>query len=274
MKRGLVAFTAGEVAGLRITFASVFLLPFALRKIKHASAHHYPKLFFSGMIGVFIPAFLFTNAQLHLNSSIVGILNSLTPLWTLLIGAIFYKMIIKRSTFLGLLFGFVGAVILIFSKSGNQNLNFNGYGLLVVLACAFYGYNLFFVKYHIHDLRAMTITSFSVVTVAPLAIVYLFGFTDCVERLQTHADAWKSLGYIAILALFSTATAVWLFNKLVKIASPLFVSTVTYLIPLVSVLWGLYDGEVLNFSHVFGMAIIFVGVFLANMQGRNQVSKV
>jgi drug/metabolite transporter (DMT)-like permease len=62
----------------------------------------------------------------------------------------------------------------------------------------------------------------------------------------------------------STAVANLLFYKLLSISSPLFTSSVTYILPIVSVMWGLIDGEQLLAGHFIGMALILGGVFLAN----------
>ncbi|HRI78016.1 MAG TPA: DMT family transporter [Cyclobacteriaceae bacterium] len=264
MKRGLVAFEPAEVASLRVTIAGVILLPLALFKMKEINASHPAKLFLSGMLGVFIPAFLFTTAQRHIDSSIAGILNTLSPLWTMIVGALFFNMVFKRSAVLGVLIGLVGTVLLMISHSGGQVAGFNWYGLLIVVACMCYGLNLNFIKFNIPEVRSLTLTSVSISLVAPLAALYLFGFTNFIEKLDTVPGAWKALGFIALLALMSTVVAGFIFNKLVKITTPLFASTVTYILPIVSVGWGVLDGEQLYSSHFIGMAAIVGGVYLAN----------
>ena len=263
MKKGLVVFSPGEVAALRVTLAGIILLPLALIRMRQLKSTHTTRLFLSGMMGVFIPAFLFTAAQRHIDSSIAGILNTLSPLWTMMLGAAFFKLNFKRSSVVGILIGLGGTVLLMVSRSGDVT-GFNLYGLLIVMACGFYGFNLNYIKFNIADLGSLTITSLSVALVAPLGALYLFGFTDFIEKLTTLPGAWQAVGYIALLALMSTAIAVSLFNKLVKMTTPLFASSVTYIMPIVSVGWGVWDGERLFFSHFIGMALIIGGVYLAN----------
>jgi drug/metabolite transporter (DMT)-like permease len=135
---------------------------------------------------------------------------------------------------------------------------------LIVAACAFYGLNLNFIKFKIADLGSLTITSISVVLVAPLAAIYLFAFTDFTEKLTTEPGAWTAFGFVALLGFMSTAVAVSIFNKMVKMTTPLFASTVTYIMPIVSVMWGVIDGEELMVTHFVGMALILCGVYLAN----------
>lgn len=264
MKKGLVAFSSGEVAAIRVTVAGIFLFPFALMTWKEITFRHASRLFTSGMLGVFIPAFLFTAAQQHIDSSVAGILNTLSPIWTMIMGAIIYRQVFKRAAVIGILVGLAGTIVLMVSRSQGHSMGFNLYGLLIVVACGFYGLNLNYIKFNITDLRSMTITSISVVLVAPLAAIYLFGFTDFTSKMQTDPNAWKAFGFVSLLALMSTAVAVSIFNKLVKITTPLFASTVTYIMPIVSVLWGVLDGEQLYASHFIGMAAILGGVYLAN----------
>jgi drug/metabolite transporter (DMT)-like permease len=124
--------------------------------------------------------------------------------------------------------------------------------------------NLNLIKFRIADLGSVAIAAISVVLVAPLAVIYLFGFTDFTDRMAADAGAWQAFGYIFVLALMSTAVANSIFNKLVKLTTPLFASTVTYIIPIVSVAWGVLDDESVYVTHFIGMAAILSGVYLAN----------
>ena len=264
MKKGLLVFSPGEVAALRVMIAGTILLPLAVMRWKEIKTVHVSRLFLSGMMGVFIPAFLFTSAQRHIDSSVAGILNTLSPLWTMIMGVVFFKIRFPRAAVIGILISLTGTVVLMVSRSGGQFAGLNLFGLLIVVACAFYGLNLNYIKFNIADLGSLTITSISVALIAPLGAVYLFGFTDFTEKLSHVPGAWSAFGFIALLALMSTAVAVSLFNKLVKMTTPLYASSVTYIMPLVSVGWGVIDGEQLSIFHVIGMAAILGGVYLAN----------
>jgi len=264
MKKGLVALSPGEVAALRITVAGALLLPLAIGRIREIKSDLLGRLFFSGLLGVFIPAFLFTTAQQYIDSSVAGILNTLSPLWTMIMGAVFYQQIFRRPAIIGIFVGLLGTVLLMVSRSGTSVTGFNAYGLLIVLACAFYGFNLNFIKFRITGLGSLAITSVSIALIGPLGAIYLFGFTDFVNTMKTVPGAWTSAGYVSLLAMMSTAIAVLIFNKLVRITTPLFASTVTYIMPLVSVMWGVLDGEKLYLTHFLGMAAILGGVYLAN----------
>ena len=264
MKRGLLVFSAGELGSIRVAAAALFLLPLAAVKIKGLKSHHYLKLFLSGMMGVFFPAFLFALAQTQLESSVTGIMNSLTPIFTLLIGVWFFHQKFRRQSLIGIILGLLGTVLLILANSGGHISSVNLFALLVIVACVFYAMNVNYVKYRITDLDALSITSVSLLLIGPLALLYLLGFTEFTHKMKTSAGAWTALGYILLLGFMSTSLATILFNKLVKLTSPIYTSSVTYLIPVVAVLWGVFDGEELYAGHFAGMAAIIGGVYLAN----------
>jgi drug/metabolite transporter (DMT)-like permease len=264
IKQGLKVFSPEEVGSLRVAAAAVFLLPFALIRWKELKQGDHLKLFFSGMMGIFIPAFLFALAQTRLQSSVTGILNTLSPAWAVVMGALFFNQRFKGFAIFGLLVSLGGAVILALARAEGDMGGFNAYALLVVLACALYGANVNFLKFKVEGLGSMTVTSVSLLLIGPLALVYLFGFTEFTQKLTEQPGAWQATGFIIILALMSTAIANLIFNKMLQISSPLFAASVTYLIPIVSVMWGVLDGEHLYLGHFIGMVTILGGVYLAN----------
>lgn len=264
MKRGLEVFSAGEVGSIRVAAASMFLLPIALMKLKELRVRHYYQLFLSGMMGIFFPAFLFALAQTELESSVTGIMNSLTPILTLLVGVFIFSQEFRRQSIIGIVLGLIGTIILVLANSGGHIGGINGFALFVILACVLYSVNLNYIKYRIADVNALTITSVSLMLIGPLAVVFLFGFTEFTVKLRTQDGAWTALGFILLLGFMSTSLATIIFNTLVKISSPIFTSSVTYLIPIVAVLWGIFDGEQLYLGHFAGMAAIIGGVYLAN----------
>jgi drug/metabolite transporter (DMT)-like permease len=264
IKKGLQVFSADEVGAVRVVAASMFLLPIAFFNLKELEKHHYWKLFTSGMLGIFIPAFLFAVAQTKMESAITGILNSLTPIFVMLIGVLLFNQRFRKQSLLGIIIGLGGTVLLIVSKTDNTIDAINIYGLLVIMACICYGINVNFIKSNIADLKSITIASVSLMLIGPLAIVYLFGFTNFLTTLSTHENAWQATSYLILLGLMSTSIATILFNLLIKRSTPLFASSITYLIPMVAVGWGLLDGEKLALGHFLGMAAIILGVYLAN----------
>ena len=264
MKLGLKAFSPEVLGALRVTAATIFLLPLAIPRLKELKPGDSQKLFLSGLMGVCIPAFLFAFAQTRLNSSLAGILNTLSPLWTMIVGALFFKQRFRGLAILGIIVSFMGAFMLALSRSGGEITGFNVYALFIVAACALYGSNLNWIKFKIQGLGSIAITSISLMYVGPLTAVYLFFFTDFIHTMTHNPEAWKAFGFIILLAFMSTAVAGLMFNKLLQISSPLFASSVTYIMPIVAVMWGVLDGEQLVLGHYIGMAAILGGVYLAN----------
>lgn len=264
IKKGLAVFSPETVAVLRVSAASVLLLPVALTRLNQLRPKHFLKLLASGMMGIFIPAFLFAVAQTKIASSVAGILNTLTPAFTMVIGVMFFQQRFRWIAAAGLLLALVGSIMLILAREDGRVEGINMYALLIVAACVLYGMNLNFVKFKITDLHPLTITSVALMLLGPLAIIYLFGFTSFVSTLNQNPDAWKAAAYVVLLGIMSTAFATYLFYHLIQISTPLLASSVTYFMPVVAVLWGVLDNEVLYPGHFIGMAGILAGVYLAN----------
>lgn len=267
IKRGLEVFSPGEVGAYRIVAAATFLLPLSLPRIKFLTGEQAQNLILIGLLGSFIPAFLFPTAQTRLSSSLTGVLNALTPLFVVIIGALFFQSKITRRNALGLVIAFIGVLILITLKEGSGLDSFtgiNGYAFFVILACICYGFNLHLIKSRFVSLKSIEITAISLLMVLPLALIYLMAGTEFSYKLVTHDGALRALGFVTLLGVMGTAIALILFNIMVKTASPIFASSVTYLIPVVAIFWGVLDGEVLLFGHYIGIAAVILGVWVGN----------
>lgn len=267
IKRGLEVFSPGEVGAYRIVAAATFLLPLSLPRIKFLTSEQAQNLILIGLLGSFIPAFLFPTAQTRLSSSLTGVLNALTPLFVVIIGALFFRSKITRRNAFGLVIAFIGVLILITLKEGSGLDSFtgiNGYAFFVILACICYSFNLHIIKSRFDSLKSIEITAISLLMVLPLALVYLMAGTEFSYKLVSHEGAWRALGFVTLLGVMGTAIALILFNIMVKTASPIFASSVTYLIPVVAIFWGVLDGEVLLFGHYIGIAAVILGVWVGN----------
>ncbi|MFC5193573.1 DMT family transporter [Algoriphagus aquatilis] len=267
IKRGLEVFSPGEVGAYRMVAAASLLLPLSLPRIKHLNKTQVKNLLLAGMLGSFIPAFLFPLAQTQLSSSLTGVLNALTPLFVVLVGGAFFNTKITNRNAIGLVIAFVGVVILVaYKESGGWDslAGINAYALFVIAACICYSFNLHVIKTRFTKLKSIEISSISLLMILPLALIYLFAGTDFSYKLATHPQAWEALGYVTILGMVGTAAGLILFNIMVKSASPFFASLVTYTIPIVAIMWGVLDGEVLLFGHYIGIAAVILGVWVGN----------
>lgn len=267
IKRGLEVFSPGEVGAYRMVAAATILLPLSIPKIKNLNRTQIKNLLIAGLLGSFIPAFLFPMAQTQLSSSLTGVLNALTPLFVVLVGALFFNTKITVKNAIGLVIAFVGVLILVTYKDGggwDSLTGINAYALFVIAACICYAFNLHVIKTRFTKLKSIEISSISLLMILPLALTYLFAGTQFSYKLITHPGALEALGYVTILGMVGTATGLILFNIMVKSATPFFASLVTYTIPIVAIMWGVLDGEVLLLGHYIGIAAVILGVWVGN----------
>jgi drug/metabolite transporter (DMT)-like permease len=273
MKRGLVYLGPTEVAALRVSVAMLALLPVSLRSIG-VLRKHAPALFLNGLFGTILPAFLFALAQTEIPSSLSGMLNSLTSLFTLVLGIAFFRLKARANQFAGVALALLGTAGLI-GFDNLAGLSIHGrYSLLVVAAAACYGTSVNLIKTYLHDVRAPQIAALSFLLTAPAATVYLLAFTDFTAQLRSEPASWWGVLWIGLLALLATSFAVILFNVLVKITTAVFAASVTYLIPVVAVAWGIADGESVGAGQLAYLALILGGIFLINKRTRASVEAV
>lgn len=263
IKKGLEAFPPDQVGTIRVTFAFLLLLPVAVKHIKTVYGKYWKKILALGFLSNLIPAILFSIAETGLSSSLTGILNSLTPIMTMIVGVIAFSIGIKKIQVIGLAIGLAGSVIIsIIGESGNIG-SFNFYAIYVIIATVCYGIGGNLIKAHLSHINSVILTSLTMVGIGPVALGYLLT-TDFFTRLSVVKGAWESLGFIFLLGAVGTAFALILFNRLIQLTTALAASSVTYLIPLVAVMWGIVNGENLFPLHFAGMALIIAGVYIAN----------
>jgi len=265
MKKALLGVTPIQLGALRMIFTAVFLLIIAFNRIKRIKKKDWKYILYTALAGTFFPGFLFAFAVKEIDSSIVSILNSFTPFNTLIFGALLFGFTFKRTQLYGILMGLVGALILILKGADvNPNQNY-WFALLIIVASVGYALNANMIKKYLSEVEALTIvTGNFLILIIPACIVLYF--TDFFTEFQYDDKGLNSLGYIAILAIVGTGMAKTIYNKLVQISSPVFSSSVTYLIPIVAIFWGLLDGEELTLIQIVGALIILAGVYLVNKE--------
>ena len=261
IKKGLVGLSPYQLGALRITFTALFLLIIGFKSLTEIKQHQWKFIIVTALFGTFLPAFLFAIAETKVSSSICSILNSLTPLNTLLIGIIAFGLTFKRSQFIGVIIGLLGTAILIFNGKHESTENYS-YTILVMIAAICYGLNVNLIKNYLSDLKPLSITTgnFSVMLIPALIVLFSTNFVEIVRFPATQ----HSMIFIMILGIVGTGIANILFFKLIQISSPVFASSVTYLIPIVAFFWGLIDDEMLTPFQFLGALIVLIGVYLAN----------
>lgn len=269
IKYSLKEFSSLEVGALRIIFAAIALSPFLFKSLKNIKRKHWALLFLFGFIGNTLPAFLFAQAQTHVSSSIAGVLNSTTPLFTLIVGIVLYKTRPKWWQILGLLIGFFGTSQIILQGQDASWLQNLKYSLLILLATSFYAFNINMLKYNLPDLKSKEISSVGFALMFVPILTFLLIYTDFVQNIQ-RPEALKTLIFPAILGIVGSGIALLLFNELIKLSSTIFSSSVTYLIPLVAFAFGIIDGETFKLINIVWIVLILLGIYLTNYKKRNR----
>jgi drug/metabolite transporter (DMT)-like permease len=264
MKKALIGLTPIQVGALRMIFTAVFLLSVAFPSLKKIQKKHYKHIFYTALAGTFVPGFLFAFAITNIDSSIVSILNSLTPFYTLILGAVVFGFAFKSSQLYGILIGLVGTLILILNGASlNPNQNY-WFAFLIIIGSIGYAVNANMIKKYLSDVSALSIVTGNFLLLLVPAIIVL-GFTDFFVTFDVKNETlMESLGYLAILSVVGTGIAKTIYNKLVHISDPIFSSSVAYLIPLVAIFWGFLDGEKLSLIQLFAGIIILLGVYFVN----------
>lgn len=264
MKKGLVAYNNYQVAALRIFFSFILLLPLSLRNLKRITGNTIKPLLIVGFLGIAIPALLFTTAQTYIDSSLAGMLNSMTPFFTLLVGLVFYKTKLRFFRIAGVLIGLIGAAGLIVNDFANFLGSINWYAAIVLLATLCYGININEIKARLSHLNGIEITSLAVLFIGPVAGVYLL-FSDY-SSVTLSTEKWSSLVYIFLLAAFGSVLALIIFNHMIRYTSAVFAASVTYIIPVFAIIWGEFDGENIGLRQLSWIVLILVGVYMVNKE--------
>jgi len=268
IKKGLIGLTPLQLGSFRIIISSVIIFIFGFKSLKGLNKKHWKWLTISGFLGSFFPSFLFAYAELEVDSAIASILNSLVPLNTLLLGYLFFK--IKSNSFqvIGVIIGFIGALLLILEGYVmNTNNNYN-YSILIILATLMYAANVNIIKRYLNDIRPLTITvaNFTSIIIPSFAVLVYSGALN--DSTISNSSFLPSLGFVIILSIFGTALAKIMFNTLIQISTPVFASSVTYLMPLVALGWGILDSEIFSINQGLASLLILCGIYLSNKRNK------
>lgn len=261
IKKALIAFDPIELACMRIAISSLAFMPFIIYYRTKIPWHRWKLFLAVGLTGSGIPAFMYFIAQTNINSMVSGLLNSLTPIWTLIMGLAIFKNAFDKQKLIGVLIGFLGAALLmIFGKSQGSNSNL-WYGLFVVFGTICYGMSGNLVKHYLQNVDSIIISATSFFFIGLPAFAYLI-FTGTFTSMAYTQDEIHSLLALLVLALVGTVLASIIFYKLIQDTNAIFGSSVAYLMPLVAIFWGFLDGEGLGIIVIISMALILTGVYL------------
>jgi drug/metabolite transporter (DMT)-like permease len=261
IKKGLVGLTPMQLGSLRIIFAASFLLLIGFKSLAKIPHVKWKYIALTATLGTFIPAFLFAVAQTQIDSTVSSILNSLTPLNTLIFGVFAFGLTFRRPQVFGVFIGLIGTFLLIINGAMHHPEQNYYYAILIIIASVCYAINVNLIKKYLSDLSPLSITTgnFLVLLLPALVVLFYSGFFEVI-----HVESVQhSLMFILILGVVGTGIANIIFFKTIQISSPVFATSVTYLIPVVAFGWGLFDNEMLTPVQFLGAFIILFGVYLS-----------
>lgn len=270
IKKSLIGFSPIEVACLRVGISCLVTLPLVFKAVKSIPRNKYLAVLGVGFFGSAAPAFLFALSLTKTGSGLNGIINSLTPLWTIIIGVLWYRITISTQKTAGVLIGFLGAIVLVMGQSGNAIYTNLLFGIFPFTATFCYGFSSNLTKQKLQNESAVYTTALAMALVGLPALAGLC-FTDAPAKIMS-GTVWQPFVYVAVLSVFGTVIAWTLFYRLVQRTDALYASSVTYLIPLVALAWAWFDNESLSVIQLIGMLLILLGVYFTttvkNLLGR------
>ena len=263
MKKSLIVFNYLEVGLFRIIISFLVLCPFLLTALKKIQISHILPLLIVSFIGTVIPAIIFAKSQMFLDSSLIGMLNSLTPIFTFTISILIFRKKIHKINILGIFIGLVGTFVLLTPIEYNS-IN-TKYSLLILLATLCYALSINTIKEKLSSLRPIDIAVLSSFMSSVVPVIYFLdsGLISNLENVLKHINYFL---YLIILGFFCTSIAIILFNYLIQRSSALFASSTTYLIPIFAIIWGAIDFEIIDIKDLIGISIILIGVFIINFR--------
>jgi drug/metabolite transporter (DMT)-like permease len=257
MKEGLKFYSSYQIAAMRISFSGLALIPFVNWKKLDIKRSDYKYFIISGFLGSAIPAFLFPLAQTRISSSLAGAINGLTPLFALIVGVIFIGVKFSRLKAFGVIFGLVGAVFLIIG----QDIQFEfSHVMMAIVATLCYGINVNIIKQKLDSYPPLLVAALplAIISIAGFAVLGYLGLNINVNDMQFIYSFSATL----LLAFIGTSISLIMFNRLIQQTNTVFATSVTYLIPIVALFWGLFDHEQILYNHFIGLVFILGAIWM------------
>lgn len=261
IKKSLDVFTPFQIGSVRVAISGIVLAGIGVPALKKMDPRTLFWTAIAGALGNFLPMYLFPIAQTRVTSSMAGILDSLVPVFVLVIGFIFFRIRSSPLQWAGAIIGFIGAGTLMYFSGASQGRSDAAFALLVVLATACYAGSALIVNRKLANVASLQLSS-AVFTLWMIPAVIILFFSDLPGVLHNSSDFWHSAGYLGILSVVGTALAMLLYFHLIHTTSAVFASMVTYLLPLVAIGWGLLAGEPFFIWYVVGGVLILLGIYM------------
>ena len=268
IKKGLVGLSSYQLASLRIIFAAIVIFIYSYNSLVKIPKKSWKWILITAYTGTFFPVYLISYGQTEIESGLASIITTITPINTLIVGIIFFGLVYTKKQLLGLLIGLIGAILLIYEAS-EADINVNiYYSFFIYMTTVGYAASVNLIKNYLTDISPEAVTAGIFISISPPALLVLF-LSDFSSLNLEDKEVLNSIIFVFILGVFGSAIAQTLFNKFVKIASPLFAAAVTYTMPIIAIFWAILDGETLTIMQFFATAIILIGVYMVNKKKRS-----
>jgi len=246
---------------MRIVIAFLAFTPFIFYFYKKINWSKWKLYLLIGVTGNAIPAFMYALAQTEITSIASGILNSLTPLFTIIFGLLFFKVKSNIYQGIGVALGLVGAILIIVYGSQLDLGSNPAYGLFVVIGTMCYAINSNFIKTYFQDDDPLLLAAVSFLLIG-VPFVFIALCIGIPAKVMASDAAQLSLMYLTLLSIMSTVFSLIIYYQLLQRTTALFASSVTYIMPAIVLFWGIFDGEALVIYHFIGLGLIIGGVYL------------
>ena len=261
IKKGLVGMSSFQVASLRIIFAAIVIFIYSYNSLLKIPKKSWKWILITAYTGTFFPVYLISYGQTEIESGLASIITTITPINTLIVGIIFFGLVYTKKQLLGLLIGLIGAILLIYEAS-EADINIY-YSFFIYMTTIGYAASVNLIKNYLTEISPEAVTAGIFISISPPALLVLF-LSDFSSLNFDDTEVLNSIIFVFILGVFSSAIAQTIFNKFVKIASPLFAAAVTYTMPIIAIFWAILDGETLTTMQFFATAVILTGVYMVN----------
>lgn len=270
IKKSLEVFTPFQIGSIRVIVSGLFFMWIGIPALRKMDWKTLLWTVFAGALGNFLPMFLFPIAQLKVSSSMAGILDTLVPVFVLILGFSFFKLRSKTIQWIGAIIGFIGAAILMYFSSDNTAESDVGYSLLIVLATVCYAASALIVNQKLNHVPSLKLSA-SVFTVWMFPSIIILLFSGFFRNFQATSSQLEGLGYLSILSIAGTAVAMLLYFRLIQKTSAVFASMVAYLLPIVAVFWGLLAGETFTIWYALGGMLILGGIYMVQEKNIDEI---
>lgn len=259
IKKSLDHFSPYQVGALRVLIAGIILMPIAISKYRLFPKRHLKWLILAAFTGNFIPMFLFPIAEMEISSSIAGIINSMMPIFVIIVGTLFWKFETTKRQMTGIFISFTGVCLLAFG--GGDDAKFKIFPILLLLSATLcYAISTTTVKSKLMDVSSTVLSAFVFSFILFLPSLVALVSTGFVSNFTFSKENMIGLMFVSLLSVFGTGLAMMMNYRLLKVSTPLFASTVTLLMPIVAIIWGILDGEKLTILQFVGASVIIAGL--------------